>query len=77
MRIVGDCRDVLPTLPKGSVQMCCTSPPYWGLRDYGVRRQIGLEKTPDCGRPFMKLRGDLTVPERARVLRTLQELGLI
>ncbi len=41
--IVGDCRDVLATLPDGSVQCCVTSPPYWGLRDYGVDGQIGLE----------------------------------
>lgn len=41
----GDCRDVLPTLPERSVHCCVTSPPYWGLRDYGVERQIGLEPT--------------------------------
>jgi DNA modification methylase len=45
--LVGDCRQVLQTLPAGSVQMCCTSPPYYGLRDYGVAGQIGLEKSPD------------------------------
>lgn len=33
-------------IPAGSVQCCVTSPPYWGLRDYGVDGQIGLEKTP-------------------------------
>lgn len=43
----GDCRDVLPTLPAGSVQCCVTSPPYYGLRDYGVAGQIGLEPTPN------------------------------
>lgn len=43
----GDCRDILPTLPEASVQCVVTSPPYWGLRDYGVDRQIGLEKTPE------------------------------
>ena len=32
----GDCRDILPTLPAESVQCCVTSPPYWGLRDYGT-----------------------------------------
>jgi DNA modification methylase len=31
----------------GSVQTCVTSPPYWGLRDYGHAGQIGLEATPD------------------------------
>ena len=45
--IIGDCRAVLPTLEAGSVQTCVTSPPYWGLRDYGHPGQLGLEKTPD------------------------------
>lgn len=44
----GDCRDVLSTLPAGSVQCVVTSPPYWGLRDYGVDGQIGLEATPEA-----------------------------
>jgi DNA modification methylase len=43
----GDCLTVLPTLPEKSVQTCVTSPPYWGLRDYGVDGQLGLERTPD------------------------------
>ena len=34
-------------IPDGHVQACITSPPYWGLRDYGVEGQLGLEKTPD------------------------------
>lgn len=42
----GDCRDVLRTLPDQSVQCVVTSPPYFGLRDYGVAGQIGLEPTP-------------------------------
>ncbi len=42
----GDCRIVLPTLEDKSVQTCVTSPPYWGLRDYGNDAQIGLEPTP-------------------------------
>lgn len=46
--IQGDCRDVLKTLPDASVQCCITSPPYFGLRDYGVAGQIGLEETPDA-----------------------------
>jgi DNA modification methylase len=44
----GDCLDVLTTLPSGSVSCCVTSPPYWGLRDYGVKGQIGLEETPEA-----------------------------
>src|SRR5690348_6225350 len=43
----GDCLDVLPTLDAESVQCCVTSPPYWGLRDYGHAGQLGLERTPD------------------------------
>jgi DNA modification methylase len=39
----GDCRDVLRSLPAQSVHCVVTSPPYWGLRDYGVAGQIGLE----------------------------------
>lgn len=38
--LIGDCRDVLRTLPADSVHCCVTSPPYWGLRDYGVEPSI-------------------------------------
>ena len=44
--ICGDAAEVLKTLPQGSANMCVTSPPYYGLRDYGERGQIGLEQTP-------------------------------
>lgn len=43
----GDCLEVLKTLPDESVNCCVTSPPYWGLRDYGCAGQLGLEKTPE------------------------------
>jgi len=43
----GDCREVLRTLLSGSVHCVVTSPPYFGLRDYGVEGQIGLEQHPD------------------------------
>ena len=43
----GDVRDILPTLDSESVQCVVTSPPYWGLRDYGMDGQIGLEPTPE------------------------------
>jgi DNA modification methylase len=46
--IGGDCREVLATLPADSVHCVVTSPPYYGLRDYGVVGQIGLEATPDA-----------------------------
>lgn len=44
----GDCREVLRTMPDESVHCCVTSPPYFGLRDYGVAGQIGLEPTPEA-----------------------------
>jgi DNA modification methylase len=44
----GDCLDVLRTMPDRSVHCCVTSPPYFGLRDYGADGQIGLEATPDA-----------------------------
>lgn len=40
----GDAKEVLQTLQAESVDMCMTSPPYWALRDYGKKNQIGLEK---------------------------------
>lgn len=45
--LCGDSREMLATLPDGSVQTCVTSPPYFGLRDYGHAGQIGLEATVD------------------------------
>lgn len=41
----GDSLHVLYHLPANSVQCVITSPPYWGLRDYGIEGQIGLEAT--------------------------------
>ena len=43
----GNNMDTLKTLPDCSVHCCVTSPPYYGLRDYGIEGQIGLEETPD------------------------------
>ena len=45
---IGDCLEVLKSLPDGSADCCVTSPPYYGLRDYGHDGQIGLEETPDA-----------------------------
>lgn len=42
--LVGDVREQLALLPEASVQCVVTSPPYWGLRDYGVEGQIGMEE---------------------------------
>lgn len=47
MLLQGNCLEKLKTLDANSVQTCVTSPPYWGLRDYGVDGQLGLEKTPE------------------------------
>ena len=45
--INSDCLSGLKQLPDGSVNCCVTSPPYFGLRNYGVDGQIGLEATPE------------------------------
>ena len=45
--LVGDNRKALKELPDASVQTVVTSPPYWGLRDYGHDNQIGLEQSPE------------------------------
>lgn len=45
--LVGDCLEQLRNLPDNHVHACVTSPPYFGLRDYGAVGQIGLEATPD------------------------------
>lgn len=46
--IVGDCIESMQAMPAQSVHCCVTSPPYFGLRDYGHAGQIGLEKTPEA-----------------------------
>ncbi len=45
--LTGDCLESMRRLPDECVQACVTSPPYYGLRDYGVAGQLGLEATPD------------------------------
>lgn len=45
--LAGDCRTVLTEIPDDSVDCVVTSPPYWGLRDYGTEGQLGLERTPE------------------------------
>lgn len=46
--LYGDCRETLKNVKDSSVQMCVTSPPYYGLRDYGgEEKQIGQEQTPE------------------------------
>ena len=46
--LTGDAKSRLRSLPSGKVACCITSPPYWGLRDYGHAGQIGLEDTPEA-----------------------------
>lgn len=43
--LTGDCRELLKSLPDESVHCVVTSPPYWGLRDYGVAGQMGMEQS--------------------------------
>ena len=43
----GDAAEVLKTLPEKSINMCVTSPPYYGLRDYGKNVRLGRESTPE------------------------------
>src|SRR5215217_415722 len=45
--LLGDCLEQMKTLDSQSVDCCVTSPPYYGLRDYGVSGQLGLEETPE------------------------------
>lgn len=47
MILIGDVRQTLSSIPDRTIQCVVTSPPYWGLRDYGSDGQIGLEKTPE------------------------------
>ncbi len=51
----GDALDILPALPAGLVQCCVTSPPYWGLRDYGTGSWVGGD--PDHEHDTLKARG--------------------
>lgn len=44
---ISECLSGLKELPDNSINCCVTSPPYYGLRDYGNEKQIGLEKTPE------------------------------
>jgi len=73
--LCGDALEELRKIPDNSIDCIITSPPYWGLRDYQVEGQIGLEPTLDCGlQDYVVLREDLTKEEREFVLK---ELGLL
>ena len=66
----GDCRDTLAQIADKKVQTCITSPPYFGLRDYGMADQIGLEQTP---KQFV----DELVAVFREVKRTLKDDGTL
>ena len=66
----GDSRRALQGVPDEVFQCCITSPPYWGLRDYGIKGQIGAENNPDA------YIGDLVGIFR-EVRRTLREDGTL
>lgn len=68
--LMGDAMEKLKEIPDESIQCCVTSPPYWGLRDYGVEGQIGQEKTPEeYVAKMVKVFGE--------VRRTLKEDGVM
>ncbi len=56
MIINRDCETGLKELSPKTVDMCITSPPYWGLRDYGVDGQLGLEPSPEEYIPLIRKR---------------------
>lgn len=68
--LLGDCRESLKNVESESVQTCITSPPYFGLRDYGESDQIGLEGTPQG---FV----DELVKVFEEVKRTLKDTGTL
>lgn len=69
---VGDAREVLEDMPSGLADCVVTSPPYWGLRDYGEEGQLGLEDTPE---EYVKRLVDI-FKEVKRVLKTSGTLWL-
>lgn len=46
--LTGDCLESMRDMPSKIMNCCVTSPPYWGLRDYGIDGQLGLESTPEA-----------------------------
>lgn len=70
--IQGNCLEVLKNLPDNSIDCCVTSPPYFGLRDYGTIEQMGMEKTPEL---FVSKMMDV-FNEVKRVLKTSGTLWL-
>ena len=60
----GDCLEVLKTLPDKSVDMCVTSPPYYGLRDYGTGEWVGGD--PNCPHRRLSKQSDKTITGHAQ-----------
>ena len=71
--LVGDVREQLKTLADDSIDCVVTSPPYWGLRDYGVEGQLGLEPTLDVHLRVMvvEVSAILLVPKREGIIPVL------
>ena len=68
--VIGDCAEVLAAVPPRTFQACITSPPYWGLRDYGVKGQIGAE-------PQVEAYLERLVQVFAQVRRTVRDDGTL
>lgn len=74
---VGDCRKILQELPEGSVQCCVTSPPYWGLRDYGNPPLVWGDWSGSLGlEPTIEMFLDHMVEVFAGVWRVLRDDGV-
>lgn len=70
--LCGDSRELLKRIPSNSIQSIVTSPPYWGLRDYGHKKQIGIEEKLDV---YLQELGDI-FKEVQRVLKPTGVLWL-
>jgi DNA modification methylase len=73
--LVGDCRERLEGLPDESVHMIWTSPPYFGLRDYGEKDQIGLELTPEYSRNTKAPWEDGYIPKEIEEDSVIEEMS--
>ena len=67
--ILGDCTEMLKTLPDESVNCCVTSPPYYALRDYGTGKWIGGD--PDCPHKRLSKQSNKTITGHKR----FEEIG--
>lgn len=81
--IVGDAADILRNMETGICDMCVTSPPYYGLRDYETPGQIGLETSPEKYIEFSRMTaryGSISATampqDQGRSLRLTQETGV-